>query len=135
MSIAALKKVTLVGIANEKDIALSDLQNLGVIHLIDISNQSLSNSQKQADPFKDNHEALAFLESCTLQQRPLRRRPKQFQPDIAIAQVLRLKARTGQLRDEAESDRSGAQTQSQNRATQRRSGKHPKSDRTAKTLG
>jgi len=103
MSIAALKKVTLVGIANEKDIALSDLQNLGVIHLIDISNQSLSNSQKQADPFKDNHEALAFLESCTLQQRPLRRRPKQFQPDVAIAQVLRLKARTGQLRDEAES--------------------------------
>jgi len=103
MSIAALKKVTLVGIANEKDMALSDLQNLGVIHLIDISNQSLSNSQKQADPFKDNHEALAFLESCTLQQRPLRRRPKQFQPDVAIAQVLRLKARTGQLRDEAES--------------------------------
>lgn len=102
MAIASLKKVTLVGVASEKDIALRALQELGVVHLIDISSRSVNAKSKQTDPFEDNRAALAFLEACPLQQRPLRKLPKQFQPDVAIAQVLKLKAKSEQLKDESE---------------------------------
>jgi V/A-type H+-transporting ATPase subunit I len=74
MSIVPLKKVTLVGMANEKSMVMQSLQELGVLHLIDISPQPMN--QAQTDPFKRNRQAIAYLDSCRVKQRPLRRHPQ-----------------------------------------------------------
>ncbi|AFY69952.1 V-type ATPase 116 kDa subunit [Thalassoporum mexicanum PCC 7367] len=100
MSIVPLKKVTLAGIAHEKNTVMQSLQELGVLHLIDISPQPMA--QAPSDPFKRNREAIAYLESCSIRQRALRRHPQHFDADKIIDQVIATKRKSQELTDAIE---------------------------------
>ena len=62
MSVRRLKKVTVAGMAHEKEQVLSDLQTLGCMHLIPLRDDSAGPGDD--GPSTDAREALEFLVSC-----------------------------------------------------------------------
>jgi V/A-type H+-transporting ATPase subunit I len=67
MAIIPLSKLTLVGHRAEKDRVLEDLQEMGCLEIVSLS----PDVAPVADPSKRSREALAYLERCPQQQRPV----------------------------------------------------------------
>jgi V/A-type H+-transporting ATPase subunit I len=96
MTIAKLKRLTIVGTADQKPEVLTQLQDMGVLHLIDLRPEP---AQLAGDPFKDTRQALKYLEDCPQKQRPARHL-KNFNPQQQVERILKLKADIEQLTDE-----------------------------------
>ncbi|WP_017296866.1 V-type ATP synthase subunit I [Nodosilinea nodulosa] len=96
MTIAKLKRLTVVGTLAEKSAVLTQLQALGVLHLIDLKTEA---APLIGDPFKDTRLALKYLEDCPQKQRPARHL-KHFNPQQQVERVLKLKADIERLIDE-----------------------------------
>lgn len=96
MTIAKVKRLTLLGTADQKAEVLTQLQNLGVMHLIDLRAES---PQGAVDPFKETRQALQYLEDCPQKQRPARHL-KNFNPQQQVERILKLKGDIEQLQDE-----------------------------------
>jgi V/A-type H+-transporting ATPase subunit I len=69
VSIVPLKRLTLYGMATEKEAVLEGLQELGCIHLVDLQ-PSERRSEMPAAQAKDTYEALRYLEDTRQQRRP-----------------------------------------------------------------
>lgn len=98
MTIAALKKVSVLGpVAAEAD-ALAALQALGCIHLLPLAREPMLPEDARHRAPKDTYKALLFLKEVAEPRRQVRR-----DPDFDIAaftrEVLELKARLRQMQD------------------------------------
>jgi V/A-type H+-transporting ATPase subunit I len=69
VSIVPLKRLTLYGMASEKEAVLEGLQELGCIHLVDLQ-PSERRSEMPSAQAKDTYEALRYLEDTRQQRRP-----------------------------------------------------------------
>ncbi len=64
MSILTLKKVTLLGLTEEKESILEKLQSMGSMHLIAQSNQSAAQEPIEMENHEDVCKALKYLQNC-----------------------------------------------------------------------
>lgn len=98
MSIARLQRVTLVGLAAERETVLDGLQRLGCLEIIARNREESGDAAQQAPAVKVS-EALKFLMGC-----PDRRRQFEddtdFDPVALEARALRLRDRLRELNDE-----------------------------------
>ena len=96
MTIVKLKRLTILGTTAQKPEVLSQLQDLGVLHLIDLKPET---TQLSVDPFKDTRQTLTYLEDCPQKQRPARHL-KNFNPQQQVERILKLKTDIERLTDE-----------------------------------
>ncbi|UCG85567.1 MAG: V-type ATP synthase subunit I [Gemmatimonadota bacterium] len=82
MSIVRLKRLTLYGMASEKDTVLEGLQQLGCMHLVDLRQSERRVAMPSAQP-KDTYEALRHLEDS-----PVRRRPASEDEDYDLDAIV-----------------------------------------------
>lgn len=99
MAISILKRVTLIGLSDQKSGVLAALQDLGILHLIDLT--PISSPTALADPFRDTRLALQYLEDCPQKQRPARHLSR-FNPLQQVERILKLKTDITTLKDERE---------------------------------
>jgi len=98
MAIVALDKVTLIGSQDRKQTVLSDLQRLGCLHLVDLSEER---DEQRVDSLvsAEAREALRYLRDC-----PQRRRQSEIDKGYDFEQidddVLAIKQRRTSLEDE-----------------------------------
>jgi V/A-type H+-transporting ATPase subunit I len=99
MSIVAMKSLTLVGLKEEKKEVLAGLQKLGCLHLVSLSDKTLS--EANADVSDETLEALKLLKEWHIKQT----RPK-YSPSLDLQQIqdraLQIKHETEKLNDELE---------------------------------
>jgi len=81
MSIAPLKKVTLIGVIASKHTVLDALQYLGILHLVPLTNQKYAESSNHHARLK---EALRYLNSA-----PHKRRPQLPRSDYKVSSVVK----------------------------------------------
>ncbi len=81
MSIAPLKKITLIGVIASKHNVLDALQYLGIMHLIPLTNQKYAESSNHHARLK---EALRYLKSS-----PHKRRPQLPRRDYKVSEVVK----------------------------------------------
>ncbi len=98
MAIVPLSRVTLVGHASEKEVILEELQAMGVLELIPLSQIT----RPETDPSRRSREALAYLARCPQQQRPATGATR-FDPVEVEAEIVELQDRSHTL--ELERDR------------------------------
>jgi len=82
VSIVRLQRLTLYGMANEKDTVLEGLQQLGCMHLVDLHPSERRAEMPSAQP-KDTYEALRYLEDS-----PVRRRPASEDEDYDLDAIV-----------------------------------------------
>jgi V/A-type H+-transporting ATPase subunit I len=82
VSIVRLQRLTLYGMANEKDAVLEGLQQLGCMHLVDLHPSERRAEMPSAQP-KDTYEALRYLEDS-----PVRRRPASEDEDYDLDAIV-----------------------------------------------
>ena len=87
MSIAVLKKLTLIGEASEKNAIMAEFQSFGMAHLITLSEQTLEQSADIADGVR---EALNYLVAAPLKRRMQIPAESIALPDVA-ARIIRNK--------------------------------------------
>ena len=100
MSIAELQRVSLIGLRSEKERVLEDLQALGTLHLIPLS-ESGDPLPLQDGPSREAREALQFLLSCRRPRRAVTE-SSHFDPLEVERRALEVKRHTmllGQERD------------------------------------
>ena len=68
MTIVALKRVTVIGHGDDKEQVIADLQAVGVLHLIPLTDTG-EPSETAGGPSRAAREALQFLASCPFQRR------------------------------------------------------------------
>lgn len=95
--IVPLLKLTLCGLLREKAKILADLQTMGCLHLIPLTD--LPDTLRGAGPSSESQEALKFLLESPQKLRPLRDGGR-FDPFRLETQILELKARMQELADE-----------------------------------
>lgn len=98
MSIAPLKKLTLIGAAADHDAALAKLQDLGAMHILPLTPQTHLVEERVDRDAEDAYKALRFLAIVPKPRRQVRRDPD-FDVHKFVAQVLRLKDRLRAARD------------------------------------
>ena len=99
MSIVPLRKVTLYGLARQRDAVLEGLQRLGCLHLIDLPGAG----GKPLEPAERNlvHDALKYLRSCPVQNANQHPRYAPGEDCLSLArQTLENKHRKETLSDE-----------------------------------
>ena len=96
MSIKALKKITLYGLASEKDALLRGLQGLGCMHLIPLT-QAQDGEGELTEP-QSAKEALTWLTSCPTKRREARS-AGDMTADQIVSSVLENKVRHRQAAD------------------------------------
>ena len=95
MAIVRLSKVTLCGTANQRDRVLDGLQDLGCLHLVDISEQA-SEPLPKSNVSSETHQALKYLRSCPVRRRPMRDR-SEFRLTEVVQETLCIERRQEQL--------------------------------------
>ena len=90
MSIKKLKKITVYGLASEKDSILSGLQETGCVHLIPLTESQAGMEGQLTEP-QAAKEALSWLNSCPVKRREIRRKDA-VQADGVVNKVLANKA-------------------------------------------
>jgi V/A-type H+/Na+-transporting ATPase subunit I len=98
MAILPLSKVTLYGAAGEKDSVLNALQELGCMHLVDLSGE-VPPGHSSADVSVETHQALKFLQSCPIHRRPVKDEGE-FRPHEVVQEVGRNERRQDELHEE-----------------------------------
>ncbi len=93
MSIKTLKKITLYGLASEKEAVLSGLQEMGCVHLIPLAETPAAPEGELSEP-RAAKEAYSHLLSCPVKRREIRRMDA-MDTDEVVAKVL---ANKNQLR-------------------------------------
>jgi len=93
MSIAALKKLTLIGEVSEKNAIMEQFQSLGMAHLITLSEQTVEQSADVADGVR---EALNYLVAA-----PLKRRMQTPNESIVLSDVVERVIQNKIAREEA----------------------------------
>lgn len=99
MSMVPLSKVTFYGHTGEKKEVLSDLQDLGCLHLIPLKVPEEALRRKGSS--SRSREALRFLSTCPLQRRQVRD-PSRFDASRVERRTLELKDRIQDLEDEGD---------------------------------
>ena len=97
MAIVQLDKVTLYGVAHQRDQVLTDLQALGCIHLVNL--QAVEPPTVEHPTRSEVHDALEYLEGCPVQRATSVRR-KDFNCVEVTRQALAIKERRQALSDE-----------------------------------
>ena len=69
MSIVQLKRLTLYGMANQKDVVLGGLQELGCLHLVNLQPSSDGRKEMPSAQPKDTYDALRYLENSPIRRR------------------------------------------------------------------
>lgn len=100
MSIAKLDKITIYGPASQQDTIIERLQELGCIHLIDLSTTD-QEVEPPSEVASDARQALKYLETCPNRRRQYRR--EAFQREEIVAETLELQRQQRSLEDERES--------------------------------
>jgi V/A-type H+-transporting ATPase subunit I len=100
VSVVALKKVTLVGLASDKDRALADLQSMGCLHLIPLSDSP--GETPHEGPSSRSGEALKFLIGCPSRWRQSSL-TEEFDPSRVEERALEIRNRLLDLRDRKDS--------------------------------
>jgi V/A-type H+-transporting ATPase subunit I len=70
MSIVQLKRLTLYGMTDQKDIVLGGLQELGCLHLVNLHPPRERRKEMPSAEPKDTYDALRYLESSPMRRRP-----------------------------------------------------------------
>ena len=100
MAIVKLRKVTVYGLAQERDEVLNRLQGLGCLHLIDLQ-QEPERKAPEHPHHSVVHEALKYLDSCCMQNPNQHTRYASGSDCVQVAEaVLENKRRRQQLNDE-----------------------------------
>ncbi len=97
MSIKKLKKITVYGLASEKDSILSGLQETGCVHLIPLTESQAGMEGQLTEP-QAAKEALSWLNSCPVKRREIRRKDA-AQADDVVNEVLANKAQHREASD------------------------------------
>ncbi len=97
MAIVKLAKVTLFGIADQKESVLEDLQGFGCLHLINLSPGTGEGLPETGSA--EAHEAVQYLASCTTQRRQVTD-PAEFDFSRVEREVLETRHRERVCRDE-----------------------------------
>ncbi len=97
MTIVALEKATFCGHVDDRRQILTDLQELGCLHLIAINREK--DFAGSAGPSSRSREALRFLKSCPNRRRQVTR-AERFDAAHVEAQSLKIKDRIGELEQE-----------------------------------
>ncbi len=95
MAIQKLKKVTLLGEISKKSDILYDLQNLGVMHIIPLSDSE----QKLRRRPRDYYDALKYLMACPEQRTPIMRK-EAFDADAVVKAALENQAEIRKVSNE-----------------------------------
>lgn len=98
MSIAALKKVAVLGPASQVTVALEELQNLGCMHLLPLAPAPDNPEDIRDRSAKDAYKAYHFLKAVEGERRQVRR-AKDFDIAAFAAEVLALRQEIRQTRD------------------------------------
>ena len=101
MSIAKLKKVTLIGPLKNKKEALKELQGLGCMHLEPMKASPKSDKQQFSDRDDRAHQALYFLENVNLKRRQVTRE-EGFDVEKLVDEVLKVRDSLRDSRDRRE---------------------------------
>lgn len=92
MTIVALAKVSLFGLAAQKQAVLADLQALGCLHLIDLGAADSAADFTAPQPAVEAREALRYLMDVRQRRYPLKADPT-FQLEVVVAKALANRAR------------------------------------------
>ncbi len=95
MAIVSLSRVTLYGMAEQKDAVLHGLQDLGCVHLVDLSERGAV-SRTGSDVSTETHQALRFLRACAIRRRPVRD-PTAIRPNDVVQEALKIEQLQQQL--------------------------------------
>ena len=98
MSIAPLKKVTLAGPLNQKEVTLARLQRLGSMHIVPLSERAPEPEKNPSREADEAYRALRFLSVVSGARRQIRRDPN-FDVQDFIARTLDLKQRLREVGD------------------------------------
>jgi V/A-type H+-transporting ATPase subunit I len=99
MSIVPLVKATLYGPSAEKDAVIEGLQNLGCMHLNDLSSSD-TDVQHVASPSTDAREAIQYLKDCPVQRRAQRHVPM-VDLNAVVKETLEVRKRAQALAEES----------------------------------
>jgi V/A-type H+-transporting ATPase subunit I len=95
--IVPLVKVTICGLAKEKEEILADLQDLGCLHLIPLGPKEDTGLEGGLSP--QARDALEFLLSCPRRRRQVRDSAR-FEPEAVEREALELRSKIQELQDE-----------------------------------
>lgn len=98
MTIVALKKITALGLVDDKARVIEDLQALGCLHLIPLSDEGEPAGEREG-PSRQALEALKFLASCPYQRRQVSD-PNRLDPIEVQAQALEVQKRLYTLKED-----------------------------------
>ena len=98
MAITPVNKVTLYGIADQKEAVLDGLQSLGCVHLVNLTPGS-GEGQPAPGFSVEAHEALHYLRACPTQRRQVKDR-KDFDFAEVEREALEIRGREQELQDE-----------------------------------
>lgn len=101
MSIVSLKKVTLCGLIAEKTSVLDKLQEQGKTHLISLGEKLKKDDELPVHDIGDALIALKYLQQCETQRHQVRQ-PEDFNFNQVVQQVLELKNKLVELREQRE---------------------------------
>ena len=99
MTIAPLKKITLVGLAADKDKLVKDLQSLGAVHLIPLRTPEQEEVLEGALDVLEAKKALSYLSDCPIPRRPVKK-DRSFDAHDCVAQTLAIKQQLEDLEDQ-----------------------------------
>ncbi len=98
MAIVPLSKITLYGVASQKPSVVDALQELGCVHLVDLSGDG-PRKRPVADVSVETHRALKFLLGSPTRRRPVKSY-REFRLEEVVQEAGRIEQRQGQLRQE-----------------------------------
>ena len=101
MSIAKLKKVTLIGPLKCKTQLLSSLQKLGCMHLEPMRKKGKSDKQQFSDRDDRAHQALHFLNNVSIKRRQVTRE-EGFDVETQVSEVLKVRESLRVAKDKRE---------------------------------
>ena len=99
MSIEKLKKITLYGLSEERELIVNGLQKLGCMHLIPLKQKEIAFHAK-ADMAEATKEALSYLQACPTKRRIIRHADQSV--DHLVEMVLDNKRAMRELSDECD---------------------------------
>jgi len=98
MAIASMVKVNLFGTADQREVVLDALQDLGCVHLLDLG-ERVEPGPPTPDISSETLQAVKYLRACPIRRRPVRTEHG-FQFEEVVHETLRIEQRQHQLQDE-----------------------------------
>jgi V/A-type H+-transporting ATPase subunit I len=98
MAIVPVAKITLYGTADQKPTVLEALQELGCVHLLDLS-QNADDDVGSQHLLPDSADALKFLRACPIQRRAVKE-TSEFHFDDVVGEALTIEQRLRELQSE-----------------------------------